>query len=123
MAKRILAAVMLVLVLVSCVAITATATTKTIKATGGTCDLYTVGKWEYKCSIWSGKYISNYIDDNSGFHYYHCFGYNAYDHASWVKNNKTGATSGWVYAKCGTWSKAQVKASWTGSGSASWYLQ
>ena len=121
MKKRILAIVMFVLVVVSVMAITASATTKTIKATGS--NGYTVGKWEYKCSLMSGNYISNYKDDNSGIHFYHCFGMGSYDHASWVKNNKTGNTSGWVYAKCGSWSKAAVKASWTGSGSASWYLK
>lgn len=120
MAKRILAAVMLVLVLVSCVAITATATTKTIKGT--TRVGYTKGTWKYDCSIWSGTYYSKYDDDSSLTNSYHCF-FGGTDHASWVKNNKTGVASGWVWAKCGREANATVKASWTGSGSASWYLK
>lgn len=118
MAKRILAAVMLVLVLVSCVAITATATTKNKVGTK-------VGTWKYDCSVWSGTYYSKYNDDTTWNHRIHPVQYvmSQKDHASWVRNNKTGATSGWVYAECGEYSNARVKASWTGSGSASWYLK
>ena len=118
MKKRILAAVMLVLVIVSCFAVTASATTKNKVGTSA-------GTWKYDCSVLSGKYYSKYNDDTTWNHRIHPISYvmSTKDHASWVKNNKTGSTSGWVYAACGTYSNATVKASWTGSGSASWYLK
>lgn len=117
MKKRILAIVMVVLVIVSCFTLTAAAVTKSGVGTKG-------GKWKYDCSVWSGTYYSQYNDDASSNHRYHPIQYvmGSADHSSWVKNNKTGATSGWVYAKCGNYSNARVKASWTGSGSASWRL-
>lgn len=118
MKKRIIATVMLILVVVSCFAITATATTKTKVGTSA-------GTWKYACSVWSNTYYSKYNDDTTWNHRVHTVQYlmNQKDHGSWVRNNKTGATSGWVYAACGKESDARVKASWTGSGSASWTLK
>lgn len=113
MKKRIVAVLLLVAILVSCFALTASATTKNKVGTPN-------GVWKYDCSLLSGNYYSKYKDDSLS--WYHPFSVGNYDHASWVRNNKTGATSGWCYAKCSNYSNAQVKASWTGSGSASWWL-
>jgi hypothetical protein len=118
MKKRILATVMVVVVLIASLGITATATTKSKVGTKS-------GKWSYDCSVLKGTYYSKYNDDTSWLHWEHSISYvyGSQDHGSWVQNNKTGAYSGRVYAACGKYSNATVKASWTGSGTAGWFLK
>lgn len=119
MKKSIIASLLVAVVLVSCLGITAAAKSQTIRYT--TRYGYTVGTWRYDVSLLSGNYYS-YYDDDSGFcDWYHCC-FGGKDHSSWVKNNKTGNSSGWVLGKCGRESKATVKASWSGGGSASYNI-
>ena len=110
MKKRILAAIMMILVVFSCFAITASA--KTVKGR-----LHEHDKWTYSTSVTTGKYKSTYIDCTSK---KYCgdavwaIADNSNTHRTKVTNNQDGLTSGWVYAKCSREAKATVKANWWG---------
>ena len=118
MKKRLLAGLMLVVMLFASVGVAASATTKNGVGTKK-------GTWKYDCSVLKWSYYSDYNDDTSWTHNVHPISYvmSSMDHGSWVRNNKTWNDSGWVYARCGTYSHATVSANWSGGGSASWTLR
>ena len=107
MKKRIGAIFLLIVVLISCFSVAATATTKT-----GV--LHKHDKWVYNTQIISGNYKSTYKD---------CTALNCFDtmdligrvsHATKVTNHEYGTTSGWVYATHCKNAVATVKANWFG---------
>lgn len=111
MKKRIMAILLLIVVLVSCFSIAATATTK--KGVKHAHD-----RWEYSTGIISGNYKSTYNDCTSNWSYCNSAAWEiakgTNSHATKVTNNQYGTTSGWVYARCGCNAVATVKANWFG---------
>ena len=111
MKKRIMAVVMMLLVVFSGFAITASAKTKTKV-------LHNHDKWVYSTSITTGKYKSEYNDCTSSkycSYFVGCTLEGGNSHKTRVTNNKDGLTSGWVQKPCGCKATATVKANWFGA--------
>ena len=107
MKKRIGAIFLLIVVLISCFSVAATATTK--KGV-----LHKHDKWVYDTKIISGVYKSSYTDCTALNCIPTCDLIGCYSHATKVTNNETGNTSDWVFAKHTKTAVATVKANWFG---------